>query len=557
MYNPIAGVGDGTAPVVNLSFDWLSQADVVASVDGVPVDYTWTGASQITFSAAVASGTPWRVERVTSINEPLVDFTDGSFLTEADLDRSQEQNLHALQELRGNFETFEATLLPTSAGPIGVSMLDDMFGGPTGLDVRVPLQAAIDYVGDNGGGVVFVPAGTWQVSKNPSHSYAINVRTGVTLRGEGYSTVIQLAPSEDATVLNLLGVSKVRIADLVVDGNRAEQTVGAAAHGIRLESVSDSAIQGVKVMNANSYGIGMQAGTMTNILLDDLDVQNTGSDGIDIKNHNDDNSGIFIRNIRGEGWAIDGSGDVLLDIRGPAHLAHIHGKNPGSDEASGIRFRDGELLSTNGLGGHNSTLVDFTLEMGTADDGVRIEARNVDVIGGKVFGGLRGLYVLESGSRVTNVSVNGTSGDGVVVAAVGGGLDADGAVLVNVRSEGNAGDGFQIDADGVQLIGPVAMGNTGTGIVISSTADGTKIVGARLTGNAAQVSDAGVNTQYAATPIIKTYTVAQLASQIPTPFKGQRAFVVDATATTFNSVVAGGGSNDVPVFYEDGNWRIG
>lgn len=38
---------------------------------------------------------------------------------------------------------------------------------------------------------------------------------------------------------------------------------------------------------------------------------------------------------------------------------------------------------------------------------------------------------------------------------------------------------------------------------------------------------------------------------------GTRAFVTDANATTFNSVVAGGGANGVPVFSDGTNWRIG
>ncbi|MET4184958.1 hypothetical protein ABIB94_007087 [Bradyrhizobium sp. JR7.2] len=38
---------------------------------------------------------------------------------------------------------------------------------------------------------------------------------------------------------------------------------------------------------------------------------------------------------------------------------------------------------------------------------------------------------------------------------------------------------------------------------------------------------------------------------------GSRYFVTDATATTFNSIVAGGGSNKVPVFADGTNWRIG
>lgn len=38
---------------------------------------------------------------------------------------------------------------------------------------------------------------------------------------------------------------------------------------------------------------------------------------------------------------------------------------------------------------------------------------------------------------------------------------------------------------------------------------------------------------------------------------GGRNFVTDATVTTFNSVVVGGGSNKVPVFADGTSWRIG
>lgn len=39
--------------------------------------------------------------------------------------------------------------------------------------------------------------------------------------------------------------------------------------------------------------------------------------------------------------------------------------------------------------------------------------------------------------------------------------------------------------------------------------------------------------------------------------KGARSFVTDATATTFASIVAGGGANNVPVYYDGTNWLIG
>lgn len=49
-------------------------------------------------------------------------------------------------------------------------------------------------------------------------------------------------------------------------------------------------------------------------------------------------------------------------------------------------------------------------------------------------------------------------------------------------------------------------------------------------------------------------TVGFLASSA---VAGERDFVTDATSTTFNSIVAGGGGNSVPVTYDGSNWRVG
>lgn len=51
------------------------------------------------------------------------------------------------------------------------------------------------------------------------------------------------------------------------------------------------------------------------------------------------------------------------------------------------------------------------------------------------------------------------------------------------------------------------------------------------------------------------FTVSQLPSAASNA--GLRAFVSDATATTFASIVAGGGANNVPVYSDGTNWRIG
>lgn len=55
-------------------------------------------------------------------------------------------------------------------------------------------------------------------------------------------------------------------------------------------------------------------------------------------------------------------------------------------------------------------------------------------------------------------------------------------------------------------------------------------------------------------PEMQVYTVATLPAA---GSAGRTAFVTDANATTFASIVAGAGANGVPVYDDGTNWRIG
>lgn len=57
-------------------------------------------------------------------------------------------------------------------------------------------------------------------------------------------------------------------------------------------------------------------------------------------------------------------------------------------------------------------------------------------------------------------------------------------------------------------------------------------------------------------PPTTVFTVAALPSAA-TSGEGARAFVSDANAATFASIVAGGGANKVPVYSDGTNWKIG
>lgn len=65
-------------------------------------------------------------------------------------------------------------------------------------------------------------------------------------------------------------------------------------------------------------------------------------------------------------------------------------------------------------------------------------------------------------------------------------------------------------------------------------------------------------TSLSVTSYVKTTPVA--VANLPaaaTAGAGARAFVTDATSTTFNAALSGGGANSVPVFSDGSAWKVG
>jgi len=71
------------------------------------------------------------------------------------------------------------------------------------------------------------------------------------------------------------------------------------------------------------------------------------------------------------------------------------------------------------------------------------------------------------------------------------------------------------------------------------------------------VEDASGNIDISGDYVATTATTVAALPTSPAPITGARAFVTDANATTFASVVAAGGANGVPVYFDGTDWRIG
>ena len=100
----VTHTGNGSTNAFAIPFSFLADSEVDVTVAGVlktlSIHYTISG-STVTFTSGntPADGAAVKFQRDTDISAKKVDFSDGSVLTEADLDTNSDQILFAQQEI--------------------------------------------------------------------------------------------------------------------------------------------------------------------------------------------------------------------------------------------------------------------------------------------------------------------------------------------------------------------------------------------------------------------------------------------------------------------------
>lgn len=368
-------------------------------------------------------------------------------------------------------------------------------------DDRPAIQAAIDTMAQHGGGTVFVPQGTYVVSRAPNSAVAISLKSGVTLQGQGAGSVLKLQDGVGGHTLNIAEQSNCAIRDMVIDGNRERQP--SVGHTVRTGGVDGLLLSNLIIRNAYHYGIGLEAGSNRNVRIDQVTIQNTGGDGIDIKNKDDNDSGIQLSNVTVSNWGLNTTRQTqaAIDLRGPVRLSNIRISNPGAFDAVGVRMRQGDVGNVNGIGGHYSQLDGFDIRMGNgrAQRGIDVVARDVTVANGTISGGNRGLVVQEVGFQGRGIIVQGCSGSGILVSADNPRFHGNSAIFSDCRVADCGETGIDVEADGVQLIRCASHGSRGPGLFIRNGAKGTTVNGGDFRGNAGPpVIDRGLGSRVAA-----------------------------------------------------------
>jgi hypothetical protein len=239
--------------------------------------------------------------------------------------------------------------------------------------------SALAYLKNVGGGVLYLPKGTYRAS-------AMYVSTSnIHIIGDGIgATVFQNAPGVLGGINISNQVANCSIQDLEIDANRRS---GATGHGIRAPGGTCVVVKNVKIHNVPGYGIGCQEDGLgtpkKHFRFENVSISDTSMDGIDFKNRTSRTEDVVLENIRVERF--QGGG---IDVRGVVRMNNIHVSNY-SGSSAGIRFRHGVDDGMQGEGGHKSLLTNFYIDSGvdwpTTDVvGLSLGASRVAVLNGIV-----------------------------------------------------------------------------------------------------------------------------------------------------------------------------
>ena len=92
--------GDGATKSFSIPFGYLNKTDVYVTINGEQAEYTWLTQGNIVLKATPESGAVIKIYRNTPVDEPIVDYVDGSIIKENDLDLPVVQNMYVAQELK-------------------------------------------------------------------------------------------------------------------------------------------------------------------------------------------------------------------------------------------------------------------------------------------------------------------------------------------------------------------------------------------------------------------------------------------------------------------------
>ena len=396
-------------------------------------------------------------------------------------------------------------------------------------DDTIAIQSSIDYVATIGGGVVYLPSGTYAVGKtsdpyNPAitgswdRDVIIDIQSdNITLKGSGRGSTVITNTITNTTKARLIKIGRrvdgdnfvdnVSVQDMTLLGNYTglitgfDTSTGIDVSGRAGTGCTNVKLERLEIKNCAGYGIGFQRDGFINCLVSDVLIDTISGDGIDWKmDTNGSGYGNIVENVTVLRFGLNavalGAPQAGVNIRTGVSARDIYVAEYGA-ENTGLRV-DASLDTTVA----QQSVVDNVRCISTG--GTNTKGFHFTGFGGRyknlyTEGAEIGYWVRTEKAQYSNIAVVDCN-NGVYIFANPG--DArNNNVFVNVYASGSAGggSGIRVSGSGADLVGntfvnPVTENNTGNDVLIGSGVLYTKFIGGSITSG--KVSNSGTGTQF-------------------------------------------------------------
>jgi len=279
-YAQVSYTGNGSTTTYAITFNFLDSTHVKAFIDGVETTAFTISSSNLTFTTAPANNATIRIERQTPVDSRLVDFTDGSVLTESDLDKSADQNFYVAQEITDD---------SLSTMKIGT---DDKFDGQSKV-----IKDLANPVNDQDAVTKYYLENTWLSSANKTALTTVNANisniNAVNSNSSNINTVAGSDTNINTVATNIASVNTVatNINDVIAVANdlaEAVSEVETVANDLN-EATSEIDTVATNIANVNTVGNNITNVNSVATNISNINAVNSNETNINAVNSNSSN----------------------------------------------------------------------------------------------------------------------------------------------------------------------------------------------------------------------------------------------------------------------------